>query len=105
MIIRTLSVAIATASVAFAGEESSSRLRYSPPADWQSRVDNGTHFVSLTPPGGNASVTFMASTTFAGTAEEWQRAMWNGILASMKPSGTPQSGRQGEFLTQMGVFN
>jgi hypothetical protein len=94
----------ASVLVSMGAQDSTSGLRFAPPVGWERSVDASTKFTSITPPGGGASVTFTASAEFAGTAEEWQNELWNGLLGTMQPATQAVPGTQGKFLTRMAVF-
>jgi hypothetical protein len=66
LIMRSLMFAFAAVTTA-ASQEEPSRLRQALPEGWTPSIDGR----SLIPPGGNAAVTFLPSTPFTGTAEQW----------------------------------
>ena len=95
-----LAVALTIASAPLGAQEGATRLRYTPPEGWTPSLDGK----ALQAPGGGAGVTFLASTPFAGTAEQWLEASWNGILRELKLVSVPAPGVQGPFLTRLGLF-
>ena len=86
-------------------EEESSRLRYTTPEKWQRAITNNKQLVSLTLPGGKATVTFAASAEFTGTAEEWRDGVWRDMAQVMKPAKAPVNGVRGQFLTRTSAFH
>lgn len=101
---RLLVTLAALALLARAEQASPSRLVFTPPEGWRRSVDAESHLTSYAPPGGGASVTFLTSADFSGSAEEWQRTMWSQVLGEMSLAGPSTPGMQGKFLTRMGVF-
>jgi hypothetical protein len=104
VIIRLLFTIFATAATTAAESAGPSRLQFTTPEQWMRSTNRDTQLVSLTPPGGEASVTFSASKEFGGTGEQWLHESWIEILKDMKLAGPSRAGREGEFLTRTGEF-
>ena len=83
-----------------AAQEQPSRLRYALPEGWTPSIDGRT----LLPPGGNAAVTFVPSTPFTGTAEQWITESWDGIARELHVLSGPAPATQGAFLARIGLF-
>jgi hypothetical protein len=92
-------------SVAFADQERTSRLSYVRPDGWSHSSSDQSGLGSITASNGGVAVTFIASTKFSGSAEQWQHDKWSGILERMRLAGPSQAGLQGQFLTRTGIFN
>src|SRR5882757_331494 len=105
MRLRFLAVFVVLLSAAFADQEHASRLSYVRPEGWTRSVSEQSGLGSIMASNGGAVVTFMASTPFSGSAEQWQHDKWSGILERMKLAGPSQPGIQGPFLSRTGIFN
>jgi hypothetical protein len=95
---------VVSSSLVAADQAPLSRLRYTPPEQWQRSIDGDTRLASLTPPGGGAAVTFAESEEFQGSAQAWQEKLWTQFLEEMKPATQALDGKQGEFFTRMAAF-
>jgi hypothetical protein len=100
---RILAGAVALSAIGSAAVEENSRLRYTPPPDWERSIDSDTQLVPLSTPGRGASVTFTKSVEFPGTAEQWQEEIWKELQNEMKLLTPPVPGMQGGFRTRMVV--
>lgn len=101
---RSLLLVLALGAFACFVDSWATQIRFPTPAQWSVSVDPQSQAPMLLAPNGSAALTFIASTPFTGTAQEWQNDRWSRLTAEVKPTKAPLEGTMGIFRTRTAIL-